>query len=126
MNKEQYQNGYVDNFVGRMEREYGITAVEGKAAGAIYTFDEEREKLCILLPRSVVKTLGSGKCNRTPAVYLDADEAVRLAQEIIDVYIEWFIELPQYNRVPTEEILGIRKEGRKRCRKRKPEGTPPK
>lgn len=117
MTKEQYQSGYVDNFVGRMEQEYGITAVEGKAAGAIYTFDEEREKLCILLPRSVVRTLGSGKCNRTPAVYLDADEAVRLAQEIIDVYKEWFIELPQYNRRPVEEFLDLKKG--KRCRKKK-------
>lgn len=118
MNKGQYQSGYVDNFVGRMEQEYGITAVEGKAAGAIYTFDEEREKLCILLPRSVVKTLGSGKCNRTPAVYLDADEAVRLAQEIIEVYKEWFIELPEYNRRPTEEFLDLGKRERK-CRKKK-------
>lgn len=124
--KSKYTTGYVDNFVGRMEREYGITAVEGKTAGAIYAFDAEREKLCILLPRSLVKTLGSGKCSRTPALYMDAEEAAAFAQEILAVYQEWFIEIPQYNRVPTEEILGIRKEGRKRCRKRRQEGTPPK
>lgn len=97
-----------ETYIHRLQKEYGITAVQAMTQGIFFLFDAERKEMVVHVPDYRIKEIGAGRTNHSYALRLRASEVVQFAKELQDVFKQWFIDLPEYNGITVEEAMGFR------------------
>ena len=97
-----------ETYIHRLQKEYGITAVQAHTQGLFFLFDAERKEMVVHVPDYRIKEIGAGRTNHGYGLRLSASEVVQFAKELQDVFKQWFIDLPEYNGITVEEAMGFR------------------
>ena len=97
-----------ETYIHRLQKEYGITAVQAHTQGVFFLFDAERKEMVVHVPDYRIKEIGTGRTNHGYGLRLSASEVEQFAEELQEVYKQWFVDLPEYNGITVEEAMGFR------------------
>ena len=97
-----------ETYIHRLQKEYGITAVQAQTQGIFFLFDADRKEMVVHVPDYRIKEIGTGRTNHGYGLRLSASEVVQFAKELQEVFKQWFVDLPEYNGITVEEAMGFR------------------